>query len=426
MPSIAVRQPEKAVEADNDLYRLVQGFEESTRDYLNRFNKEKVSIPRCDIATAIQAFRRGLHQDSQLYKELTMHPCTTFEEVQSKAIAVMRLEEDPAPVRGTYDSDPVSRKAPVEKKSERSKPYSRSVNKVSGNAEGKSEADLPPKSQMAKTSRRKPQSETHSKSVSSTKKNTHNTDECHSLRKEVKFHYDQGNLDHLLPKNTTRVNSADQVLPSPPPHCSRTVNVITGGSELCGLTYSAAKRHATRTKGDRPESSCRVNHQNLPSVTFDETDAGSTPEQHHDALIITLPIGNCKVKKILVDTGSSVNLIMMETLKGMGFTEKDLAKKAIPLVGFSGETKHSLGEIIIPTYAGGVNRQVRYLVIDGPSTYNVILGRPWIHEMKAIPSTYHQCRKFSTPWGVQEIRGDQEEAKDCYKVALKPTTGSPA
>ncbi|XP_074301182.1 uncharacterized protein LOC141632541 [Silene latifolia] len=276
---------------------------------------------------------------------------------------------------------------------------------------------------MAKTSEGNPDGDT-GKKCEFHSSNTHNTDECHSLRKEFKFHYDQGNLDHLLPRNTTRVNSADQVLPSPPPHCTRTVNVITCGSELCGLTYSAAKRHATRTKGDRPENSCRTNHQNFPSVTFDETDAGSAPEQHHDALIITLPIGNCKVKKILVDTGSSVNLIMMETLKGMGFTKKDLAKKAIPLVGFSGETKHSLGEIIIPTYAGGVNKQVRYLVIDGPSTYNVILGRPCIHEMKAIPSTYHQCLKFPTPWGVQEIRGDQEEAKDCYKVALKPKTGS--
>ncbi|XP_074293373.1 uncharacterized protein LOC141620387 [Silene latifolia] len=186
--------------------------------------------------------------------------------------------------------------------------------------------------------------------------NTHDTDECHSLEKEVKFHYDQGNLDHLLPRNTTRVNSADQVLPSPPPQCTRTVNVITGGSELCELTYSAAKRHKTRTKGDRPENSCRINRQNLPSVTFDETDAGSAPEQHHDALIITLPIGNCEVRKILVDTGSSVNLIMLETLKGMVFTEKDLAKKAVPLVGFSGKTKHSLGETVIPTYAGGVKK----------------------------------------------------------------------
>ncbi|XP_074301009.1 uncharacterized protein LOC141632355 [Silene latifolia] len=350
------------------------------------FNKEKVSIPRCDIATAIQAFRQGLHQDSQLYKDLTMHPCTTFEEVQSKAIAVMRLEEDSAPVRGTYDSDPVSRKAPAEKKIERPKPYSRSVNKVSGNSEGKGEADLPPK-------------------VS-----------------EYGFTTNLAGLFKALKELGRRVRWPK--LPEGNPSSRDTGKKC--GSELCGLTYSAAKRHATRTKGDRLESSCRVNHQNLPSVTFDETDAGSAPEQHHDALIIMLPIGNCKVKKILVDTGSSVNLIMMETLKGMGFTEKDLAKKAISLVGFSGETKHSLGEIIIPTYAGGVNKQVRYLVIDGPSTYNVILGRPWIHEMKAIPSTYHQCLKFPKPWGVQEIWGDQEEANDCYKVALKPTTGSPA
>ncbi|XP_074297479.1 uncharacterized protein LOC141628206 [Silene latifolia] len=99
------RKPEKKT---SDLYRIVQGFEESTRDYLNRLNKEKVAIPRCDIATSIQAFRRGLHQDSDLYKDLTKHPCTTFEEVLTKAIAVMRLEEDFAPIRGIYDSDPVS------------------------------------------------------------------------------------------------------------------------------------------------------------------------------------------------------------------------------------------------------------------------------------------------------------------------------
>ncbi|XP_074301186.1 uncharacterized protein LOC141632545 [Silene latifolia] len=373
------RKPENQT---SDLYRIVQGFEESTRDYLNRFNKEKVAIPRCDIATAIQAFHRGLHQDSNLYKDLTKHPCTTFEEVQSKAIAVMRLEEDSAPIRGVYDSDPVSRKAPVEKRSERPKPYNKSVNKVSGSSEGKSEADLPPKvseygfttnlaglfKALKELGRRvrwpKPPAEGYSSSRKDTSKkcefhggNTHDTDECHSLRMEVKFHSDQGNLDHLLPRSITRVNSADQVLPSPPRQCTRTVNVITGGLELCGLTYSAAKRHSTRTKGDRPENSYRINRQNLPSVTFDETYACSAPEQHHDALIITLPKGNCEVRKILVDTGSSVNLIMLEILKGMGFTENDLGKKAVPLVGFIGETKHSLGEIVIPTYAGGVNKQ---------------------------------------------------------------------
>ncbi|XP_074299708.1 uncharacterized protein LOC141630860 [Silene latifolia] len=326
------KKPEKQT---SDLYRIVQGFEESTRDYLKRFNKEKVSIPRFDIGTATQAFRRGLHQSSELFKDLTMHLCTTSEEVQSKSIVVMRLEEDSAPIRGSYDSEPVSRKALEEKKSERPKPYSRNVNKVSGSSEGKSEACFITNlaglfKALQELGRRvrwpKPPAEGYSNIRKDTSKtcefhgrSTHDTDECHSLRKEVKFRYDQENLDHLLLRGITRVNSTDQVLPSPPPQCTRTMNVIT--------------------------------------VTFDETDAQSAPEQHHDALIITLPIENSEVRKILVDTGSSINLIMLETLKGVGFTEKDLAKKAVPFVGFSGETKHSLGQIIIPTYAGGVNKQ---------------------------------------------------------------------
>ncbi|XP_074315176.1 uncharacterized protein LOC141651358 [Silene latifolia] len=149
-----------------------------------------------------------------------------------------------------------------------------------------------------------------------------------------------------------------------------------------------AKRRATETKGDRPETSCRISHSNLSAVTFDEEDIHDSQE-HHDALIITLSMANCTVRKVLVDNGSSVNLIMLKTIQNMEFSEKDLQKKTIPLVGFSGETTNSLGEIVIPTYIGGVNKQVIYLVIDGPSTYNVILGRPRLHLMKAVPSTYH-------------------------------------
>ncbi|XP_074301422.1 uncharacterized protein LOC141632809 [Silene latifolia] len=168
----------------------------------------------------------------------------------------------------------------------------------------------------------------------------------------------------------------------PPPPYPKVVSVITRRSEICVLTYSATKRHATETKGDKLEFSLRVSRQDLPAILFDEADVPDEAEHHHDALIITLSIGNFLVKKILVDTGSSVNMIMLETLKNMGFSEKDLVQKAVPLVVFNGETKQSIGEIVIPTFAGGMNKQIWYSVIDGPSTYNVILSRPWIHEMK--------------------------------------------
>ncbi|XP_074265775.1 uncharacterized protein LOC141588220 [Silene latifolia] len=280
----------------------------------------------------------------------------------------------------TYGTYHTSRKALVEKQSERSKPYSRPVNKVSGSSGENNDSEPPPKvskygfstniAGVLKTLKeicgvRWPRKRTDERPNDKRDANKrcefhndigHDTDECYTLRREIKFQYDRGNLDHLLPGGSTKVNSVDQVLSSPPPVCTRIVNVIKGGSKLCGLTYLAAKRHATKTKGDKPEFSCRISRLDLLAVTFDKTDAQTTPEQHHDALIITLPIGNCTVKKILVDNGSSVNLIMLETHKGMGFSETDLAKKAIPLVGFSGETKHSLEEIVIPTYAKVVNK----------------------------------------------------------------------
>ncbi|WP_212635206.1 hypothetical protein, partial [Salmonella enterica] len=59
-------------------------------------------------------------------------------------------------------------------------------------------------------------------------------------------------------------------------------------------------------------------------------------------------------------------------------------------------------------------------IMDSPSSYNAILGRPWIHELKAVPSTYHQVIRFPTKWGVKEIFGQQRDARTCYMEALKP------
>ncbi|XP_074311313.1 uncharacterized protein LOC141647144 [Silene latifolia] len=167
----------------------------------------------------------------------------------------------------------------------------------------------------------------------------HTTEDCYTLCREIRRMYEQRELCHLLPcggKQEDKVGSAKQVKPSTPHICTKLINVITGGSELSGLTYSAAKRHTTETKGDRPNTSCRVSHNGLPAVAFDEEDVHDSQE-HHDALIITLSMANCTVRKVLVDTVSSVSLIMLKTIESMGFSEKDLKKKTIPLVDSVGK-----------------------------------------------------------------------------------------
>ncbi|XP_010468710.1 PREDICTED: uncharacterized protein LOC104748823 [Camelina sativa] len=78
----------------DDLYEVRQKKDESLRAYVGRFNKEKVSIPSCNMSTAISAFKRGLLPDGDLYKELTKYQCRTMEDVLSRAWAQIKWEED--------------------------------------------------------------------------------------------------------------------------------------------------------------------------------------------------------------------------------------------------------------------------------------------------------------------------------------------
>lgn len=48
--------------------------------------------------------------------------------------------------------------------------------------------------------------------------------------------------------------------------------------------------------------------------------------------------------------------------------------------------------------------------------YNMIMGRPWIHDMDAVPSTLHQVIKFPSPWGICQIRGDQQTVRSINTV----------
>ena len=64
--------------------------------------------------------------------------------------------------------------------------------------------------------------------------------------------------------------------------------------------------------------------------------------------------------------------------------------------------------------------KVRFLVIDFPSLYNYILGRPTLEELTAVPSTVHLKMKFYTKRArVATIQGDLEAARRCFNEASK-------
>ena len=94
----------------------------------------------------------------------------------------------------------------------------------------------------------------------------------------------------------------------------------------------------------------------------------------------------------------------------MGIGSEKLEPVNAYLRGFSGERVLLLGSTQLVLTLGDPPCQaittVKFLIVDAPSAYNVLLGRPSLNAIKAIPSAYHMIIKFPTENGVGTVRGD--------------------
>ena len=187
--------------------------------------------------------------------------------------------------------------------------------------------------------------------------------------------------------------------------------MIMGGSQYCFDTVSSIK--AFQRQADSISRTAADADVPDHSMSFMTSDAQGIVHPHNDPLVIELVIGDFDVARILIDTGSTVDVIFRETLRRMDIPLSRITATPKPLTGFNGDTTMTIGTIQLPVQAAGVTRIVDFSVADHPAIYNVILGTPWLNAMRAVPSPYHLCLKFPTPSGVGTIRGSQRESRVC-------------
>ncbi|KAI3443762.1 hypothetical protein Pfo_000427 [Paulownia fortunei] len=190
----------------------------------------------------------------------------------------------------------------------------------------------------------------------------HTTEECFHLKQEIERLIRKGYLTEFVEKANKRSRGNNQEqhgrereenLPT-----AGVIAVISGGpgsgdsSNARRALLRAASRVNSHNPSSYPSKQVYQLQTSTEQLTFGESDLEGRWEQHNDALVISATLSNFWVKNILVDSGSSTDIIFYDA--------------------------HSL------------------------------------NLFHAVASTYHMKLKFSTHEGIGEAVGDQQMARECY------------
>uniref|UniRef100_A0A2N9I0I0 Uncharacterized protein n=1 Tax=Fagus sylvatica TaxID=28930 RepID=A0A2N9I0I0_FAGSY len=136
--------------------------------------------------------------------------------------------------------------------------------------------------------------------------------------------------------------------------------------------------------------------ENEQQIFFSDEDLRDVQTPHDDPLVIKLRIGDSDVKRVLIGQGSCSEIMYPDLFHGLGLKQPDLQPYDAPLFGFSGESIRPMGRITLNVHTGPISLETEFVVIDVPSPYTAIMGRRWLHRLKAVPSSFHQKLRFPT------------------------------
>ncbi|XP_016165249.1 uncharacterized protein LOC107607864 [Arachis ipaensis] len=237
----------------------------------------------------------------------------------------------------------------------------------------------------------------------------HTTDECVIAKDLLERLARQGHLDKFIAGHIQKrtgpttdpstISTSSREKDKAPAQPRGIINCISGGYAGGGHTSSARKRtyRAMLALGDttnKPQPA-----QNVPELTFCPSDFSCNDSNLDDPVVISIQLGDLIVRKVLLDPGSSADVLFFTTFEKMKLSTNILQPSVGDLVGFSGEQVPVMGSVWLQT----------------------TLGRPFLNRFAAIVSTIHLCVKFSVQGNiVATVHGDLQEARHCYNTSLKP------
>nr|CAN65401.1 hypothetical protein VITISV_005675 [Vitis vinifera] len=359
---------------------------ESLREFVKRFGQAVLQVEACSMDAVLQIFKRSICPGTPFFESLAKKPPTTMDNLFRRANKYSMLEDDVRaatqqvlvagrPSRGEAERNakPPDRPRPSDRKQEGSScpdrppptPLSISYEKLLPMIQGLSNFRWP------RPQGTDPSTRDHSKRCAFHKEHGHTTETCRSLQYLVEKLIKAGHLKQYLRSDTERKITSQHHNPGAPraPAAPKAVITILTGKLLRAASIRErinSIRPGLTGGGPRPIDG---------TIIFPPIDPTRTLQLHRDALILSLEIGDFDVQRILVDPGSSADLVQASVVSHMGHSLAGLENPGRILSGFNGSSTTSLGDIVLPVQAGPVTLNVQFSVVQELSPFNIILGR---------------------------------------------------
>jgi hypothetical protein len=137
-------------------------------------------------------------------------------------------------------------------------------------------------------------------------------------------------------------------------------------------------------------------------------------------------VAGSKLNKVLIDSGSGLNVLLTKTLKKMKLDITHmLTKSNTPFYGIvPGNADIPLGSVVLPVTFGESRdnyrtEYIKFEVADFETSYHDIPGRPTIAKFMVVPYYTYLVLKMPSPAGVLSLQGDLRISHDCDTEAVK-------
>ena len=126
------------------------------------------------------------------------------------------------------------------------------------------------------------------------------------------------------------------------------------------------------------------------TISYSDKDLTKKGKHHNDLLLITVDAKGKRILIVLIDDGSALNVCPLITTSCLGLSIENFMPTDQHVRAYDNSRREVLGIVTLELTIGPMIKKVEFQVLNKASCFNVLFGRPWIHDIEAVPSSLYQ------------------------------------